>query len=53
MLKKSLWDTSDKGRRVHRLMLNESDEETKEIHDINDTNNSIINKKESPFIIVV
>lgn len=26
-----------KGRPVHRLMLNESDEETKEIHDINDT----------------
>lgn len=41
-----------KGRPVHRLMLNESDEETKEIHDIMILN-SIINKKESPFIIVV
>lgn len=26
-----------KGRPVHHLMLNESDEETREIHDINDT----------------
>lgn len=27
-----------KGRPVHRLMLNESDESTNEIHDINNTN---------------
>ena len=40
-----------KGRPVHRLMLNESNEETREIHDINDTK-FYNNKKELLFIIV-